>query len=106
MRRTTLIAVPVLLAVLTGGAPAGAGGLEPRAGDAPGRMVEGEAVVRVGPARLRQVQQRLNATGYDAGPVDGIWGDRTARALRNFQEAQGLEPTGTLTLATLTRLGL
>ncbi len=35
---------------------------------------------------LTGVQFRLNATGFGAGPVDGILGSRTTRAIRAFQE--------------------
>lgn len=36
----------------------------------------------------RQVQQQLTKRGYDPGPVDGVAGPKTQRALRNFQQAQ------------------
>jgi uncharacterized Zn-binding protein involved in type VI secretion len=43
---------------------------------------------------MRGVQQRLNNLGYDAGPVDGVAGERTRTALARFQADQGLEATG------------
>lgn len=39
---------------------------------------------------VAEVQQRLGALGFDAGRVDGIFGDRTADALRDFQRNAGL----------------
>jgi peptidoglycan hydrolase-like protein with peptidoglycan-binding domain len=59
-----------------------------------------------GPATVRQVESALNTEGYDAGNVNGVWGDRTARAAENYQRARGMEPTGTLTTQLLGRLGL
>ncbi|MGG6239797.1 peptidoglycan-binding domain-containing protein [Nodosilinea sp. AN01ver1] len=35
----------------------------------------------------RQVQQQLAKRGYDPGPVDGVAGPKTQRALRNFQQS-------------------
>ena len=34
---------------------------------------------------IRQIQQRLIAFGHDPGPVDGLYGPKTAAALRAFQ---------------------
>ena len=31
-----------------------------------------------------EVQELLESLGYEPGPADGIWGDRTARAWKNF----------------------
>ena len=36
------------------------------------------------PSATRDVQELLEALGYAPGPVDGIWGERTARAWRSF----------------------
>lgn len=33
---------------------------------------------------VMEVQQRLIELGYDVGPVDGIMGDRTSRALEEY----------------------
>ena len=45
---------------------------------------------------LRAVQERLVARGYPAGYPDGVWGEQSADALRQFQEDHGLPPTGEL----------
>lgn len=51
------------------------------------------------------MQQALNDEGYNAGSVDGVWGDRTRSALRDFQQDAGLEATGELDQETLLGLG-
>lgn len=43
---------------------------------------------------VRDVQTLLNARGYDAGDADGIIGATTVEAIKTFQKAAGLEPTG------------
>jgi peptidoglycan hydrolase-like protein with peptidoglycan-binding domain len=66
----------------------------------------GSAVpVWASPATVRQVQQALNQAGYGVGQVDGQWGQQTAQAAQNFQRANGLEPTGTLTTGLLAATG-
>jgi len=57
-------------------------------------------------AVVRSVQQSLNQKGYDAGPVDGRWGLNTENAVRQFQEANRLAPTGSLDQQTLSALGV
>lgn len=46
---------------------------------------------------VRQIQEMLNALGYDAGPADGIEGRRTRNAIAAFQQSLGEPATGTLT---------
>jgi hypothetical protein len=55
---------------------------------------------------VRSAQQALNARGYNAGAVDGVWGPGTESAVREFQRAQGLGETGTLDQPTLAALGV
>lgn len=43
---------------------------------------------------VQELQTRLNSLGYDAGVVDGKWGGSTMAALQNWQQAQGLPPSG------------
>ncbi len=55
---------------------------------------------------IRLVQDALNQAGYDAGPVDGVPGDRTVAAINSFREANGLEPTGVIDGAMLAALNI
>ncbi len=55
-------------------------------------------------ARIRKAQQVLNDLGYDAGTPDGKVGKKTKTALRQFQEDNGLKPTGRFDKVTLETL--
>ena len=55
---------------------------------------------------LRSLQRELSAKGHDVGRVDGEWGENTRAAVREYQRANNLESTGTLTLPTLASLGM
>lgn len=55
---------------------------------------------------IRSVQQSLSEQGYDAGPVDGIMGPKTREALKEFQQAQGLDASGELNEQSLAEMGL
>jgi localization factor PodJL len=50
------------------------------------------------------VQQTLQLSGFDPGPIDGLMGARTRRAIEAFERAEGLEPTGRITFALLDQL--
>jgi hypothetical protein len=58
------------------------------------------------PAKVREVQTKLNDMGYHAGQVDGVWGPRTESAVRNFQQAKNIEATGRLDEQTLNALDI
>jgi lipoprotein-anchoring transpeptidase ErfK/SrfK len=45
-------------------------------------------------SRMLAVQVRLDRAGFSPGEIDGQDGDNVRRALRAFQRAQGLRPTG------------
>src|SRR5690606_18216257 len=51
----------------------------------------------VGNADAFAVQKKLAELGLFEGKVDGFYGPMTARAIRAFEERNGLEPTGALT---------
>lgn len=53
---------------------------------------------------VAELQQRLCALGFDTGRVDGIFGDATAKALREFQENSALLVDGILGTETLREL--
>ncbi|GJE03755.1 peptidoglycan-binding domain-containing protein [Methylobacterium isbiliense] len=68
---------------------------------------EGQATqIFVSSAGVRQIQQALTQKGYSTGNVDGRWNAQTAAAARSFQQAQNMEPTGTLTIPLVFALGL
>ena len=55
-----------------------------------------EPVLRKGsedPA-VRDLQEALKALGHDPGPVDGVFGAKTERAIRAFQQARGIAVDG------------
>lgn len=60
----------------------------------------------IAPDMVRDIQRRLSQRGYDTGPVDGIYGDSTQSALRNFQKDQNLKSSGQLDEQTLAALGV
>ena len=53
---------------------------------------------------VTNLQDRLHELGYDAGPVDGVFGPETERGLRTFQRDYGLTSDGTCGPATLRAL--
>jgi hypothetical protein len=55
---------------------------------------------------IRRAQQALNSRGYNAGLVDGQWGQSTADAVRKYQADAGLPVTGQLGPNTLNALGV
>jgi hypothetical protein len=46
---------------------------------------------------VKQVQERLNALGFNSGHPDGIMGNGTRRAIGQFQARRGEQATGKLT---------
>lgn len=60
------------------------------------------------PARtVKGIQKRLMNLGINPGPIDGVLGPKTARAIRDFQLAEsdaGLSPTGQADEQTIKRL--
>jgi peptidoglycan hydrolase-like protein with peptidoglycan-binding domain len=72
-----------------------AGNAEARAEE---QRVAGNAITRL------LVENRLRAAGFDPGPIDGVFNNRTRRAIRQFQRAAGLEVSGYVTQHTMVRL--
>jgi len=55
-------------------------------------------------SQVREMQEGLNAGGFDAGTADGVLGPATRAALRRFQQRLGLPADGYPTLELLDRL--
>jgi membrane-bound lytic murein transglycosylase B len=56
--------------------------------------------------QVRQVQQKLDESGFRAGRADGVLGRETQEALRDFQKQKGLQQTGRPDNETLSALGV
>lgn len=65
-------------------------------------------VYRIGTSgpKVEALQARLTALGYQPGPVDGVYGQRTAEAVRDYQLRAGLVPDGEAGPVTLAALAL
>jgi len=53
---------------------------------------------------VSRAQTLLNKLGYDVGPPDGVVGSRTRTEIKRFQERNGLEQTGEVTVPLVTQL--
>jgi peptidoglycan hydrolase-like protein with peptidoglycan-binding domain len=58
------------------------------------------------PDRISEIQTALSKDGSFSGTPSGKWDDATVAAMRSFQSAHGLSPTGKLDALTLQKLGL
>lgn len=67
-----------------------------------------EALSKIGSTgqEVRNIQTRLKSWGYYSGGVDGIYGWRTANAVKQFQKKHGLAVDGIAGAATLEKIGL
>jgi osmotically-inducible protein OsmY len=57
-----------------------------------------------GEGHVRAGQVALKDRGFDPGPIDGVYGPRTAAAVKEFQQKENLTVTGRLDSATLGKL--
>ncbi len=58
------------------------------------------------PERISEIQSALAAQGAYKGEPNGKWDDATIQAMKDFQSAHGLSPTGKLDALSLQKLGL
>ena len=56
--------------------------------------------------RITEIQQALSKDGSYTGSPNGKWDDSTVAAMKKFQDAHGLNPSGKLDAKTLQQLGL
>jgi peptidoglycan hydrolase-like protein with peptidoglycan-binding domain len=55
---------------------------------------------------IGKVQEKLRALGFDAGPVNGDFGEKTQAALAQFQLSRAIPASGQLDEQTLAELGV
>jgi peptidoglycan hydrolase-like protein with peptidoglycan-binding domain len=71
-----------------------------------GRSASANAAGRYPASTIRKAQETLSARGYKAGPANGVLGDETRAALRQFQKSENIAVTGRLNPRTLAHLGI
>lgn len=57
-------------------------------------------------AKIREIQTALKKAGHYQGPIDGIVGTQTTRALQKYQKQKGLTTTSYLTVEAIKALGV
>ena len=65
---------------------------------------KGGVIAQQAAASTAAVQQTLKIAGFWDGPVDGEWTPELTEALKEFQSALGVKPTGTVDAATIAAL--
>jgi Putative peptidoglycan binding domain len=99
--RAQLIAVGgVILALSVGAGPA----LAQPSGSSAGQVARWSGYWSGGSERVREVQRDLRSLRYRPGPVDGLFGPRTERAVVRFQSRERLRADGIVGSRTLRRL--
>jgi peptidoglycan hydrolase-like protein with peptidoglycan-binding domain len=84
------IAGPQTMAALNGNIPTS----NPSQSAIPAQSNNREILIEKGDRgeNVTQLQQRLQNLGYAVGGVDGVYGEMTAAAVRDFQQSHGLNP--------------
>jgi peptidoglycan hydrolase-like protein with peptidoglycan-binding domain len=103
----TVAGLALGIGAVDAGHAAGYGSLAPNAGtNVPAASATGYSSTAVGVTgdQILQAQQQLRNLGLYRGPVDGIAGPGTQRALRQFQMSNGLAVTGILDPQTMIKL--
>ncbi len=84
--------------------PAPAGIAAPLEGAPPGPAPEPLAATQLTAAEVTELQALLAEAGYDPGPVDGLFGPSTARAIERYERRAGRPATGLATAELLAAL--
>lgn len=85
--------------------PGGEVGKEPSAKQGRGEQA-GQEQMALPKEEVKKIQEALKERGFDPGPVDGIMGPNTAKALRDFQTSKGLKASGRIDEQTKKDLGI
>lgn len=106
MSRTSILAAAACLALASAAhAQSGSTGATTTY-DSGGSSMSGSTSMNTNQDTVRQVQQGLKDKGHDPGPIDGVMGPQTQSALREFQQSQGMNASGTLDQDTMGALGV
>lgn len=96
---SAMLAMPYLATAQMAPAAPGSGSSPGTGGSSYGSRMEQQerrGQTDVQPADVRRAQERLKEAGFNPGPTDGQLGAQTKDALKEYQKAHGLPPTGQL----------
>lgn len=57
-------------------------------------------------SEIRALQTALQTHGYNPGKADGIWGKKTAQALKKFQKSRNIDSSAGVSEETIAALGI
>lgn len=69
-------------------------------------MKTGEEYSALSKDQVKEVQQALKDKGQQISKTDGTWGPESDDALKQFQQSEGIEVTGSVNEQTLSALGI
>lgn len=93
-----------LALVITAGLITTMPGVAPQARAAVPSTHRPSAPLQAGSGSIKDLQIHLDERGFSPGEADGLWGPKTAAALRRFQAANNLQTSGRLDHATVAAL--
>ena len=68
------------------------------------RLEQTEAALNLSDRDQLSVEQRLRSLGFEVGPLDGIFDERTRSGIKGYQSSRGLEDSGYLDRTTVVTL--
>jgi peptidoglycan hydrolase-like protein with peptidoglycan-binding domain len=93
---SAMLAMPMLaVGQQSSTTPGTSGSMGPGAGGSGTRM-EQRGQQQVGQEQIREAQQELKDAGFYKGSIDGVLGQQTTEAIRDYQKSRGLPETGRL----------
>jgi peptidoglycan DL-endopeptidase CwlO len=111
MKKASLMIATALLASMTAFGAMAQSGAPTTAAPAPQATMPAPAMKKgahhamMSRERIEAIQTALKSNGEQVDP-DGVWGPKTAAAVRDFQTKQGLKVTGHVDRATAQKLNL
>jgi peptidoglycan hydrolase-like protein with peptidoglycan-binding domain len=93
---SAMLAMPMLaVGQQSSTTPGTSGGMGPGAGGSGTRM-EQRGQQQMSQELIREAQQELKDAGFYKGSIDGVLGQQTTEAIRDYQKSRGLPETGRL----------
>jgi len=92
---SAMLAMPMLAVGQQSTTPGTSGGMGP-GGSSSGSRMERHGQQELSQEQIREAQKQLKQAGFYQGSIDGLLGQQTQEAIREYQKARGLPQTGQL----------